>query len=208
MGPIRREQICRATAAVIAREGFSGTTMRKVADEAEVSTGMLNHYFANRLDLVTQALVYVSERSEVRYAAAIKGLEPGQGRLEALLDSVLGEDREAQETWRVWINVQGEAVHLPALRRTIDERLSHWFALVDEALEGLMPPVGEGELPWSLCLDSVLTGFAILSLTSEARLGREQIRDEVVRIMLAYAEARREPAPPWAGGPRAPAAAR
>ena len=54
----------------------------------------------------------------------------------------------------------------------------------------------------------MLTGFVILALTSEAELDRRQIRDEVVRIMLAYAEARRQPAPPWAGGPRASATAR
>ena len=92
--------------------------------------------------------------------------------------------------------------------RTIDERLKSWFELADEALEGIVPPLQEGEVPWSYCLDAVLTGFAILALTSEAELDRRQIRDEVVRIMLAYAEARREPLPPWAGGVRASAAAR
>jgi TetR/AcrR family transcriptional regulator, transcriptional repressor of bet genes len=208
MGPIRREQICRAAVAVLAREGYAGTTMRMVAEEAGVSTGMLNHYFSNRQDLLTQALVFVSVRSQLRYAEAMKGLEPGQPRLEALLDSVLGDDAEAQENWRVWVNVHGEAVRLPELRRTIDERLNSWFVLVDQALESLVPPVRDGEVAWSLCLDAVLTGFAILALTSEAELDRQQMRDEVVRIMLAYADARRQPSPPWAGGPRASAAAR
>jgi AcrR family transcriptional regulator len=205
MGPIRREQICRAAVAVIAREGYAGTTMRMVAEEAGVSTGMLNHYFANRQDLLIQALVYVSERSLVRYSGAIEGLEPGEQRLEALLDSALSEDGESEETWRVWINVHGEAVRVPELRRTIEERLGGWFELIDEALEGLVPPAHEGELPWSVCLDSVLTGFVIMAMTSEAELDRRQIRDEVIRIILAHAEAR-QPAPPWAGGRRASAA--
>ena len=78
MGPIRRQQICRAAAAVVAREGFAGTTMRMVAEEAGVSTGMLNHYFANRADLLTQALVYVSERSQERYERAIEGIAAGR----------------------------------------------------------------------------------------------------------------------------------
>ena len=207
MGPIRREQICRAAVAVIAREGYAGTTMRMVAEEAGVSTGMLNHYFDNRQDLLIHALVYVSERSLIRYAAAIEGIEPGVERLEALLDSVLGEDEESEETWRVWINVHGEAVRLPELRRTIEERLSQWFELIDQALDGLVPSEREGELPWAVCVDSVLTGFVIMAMTSEAQLGRGQIRDEVVRIVLADAEAR-QPAPPWAGGPRASTVAR
>jgi AcrR family transcriptional regulator len=188
MGPIRREQICRAAAAVIAREGFAGTTMRMVAEEAGVSTGMLNHYFDNRQDLLTQTLVYVTERSQERYEAAIEGIPPGRARLEALLDSVLAEDREVIETWHVWINAYGEALRLPALRRTIEERLSEWFALVAVALEGLVPPEPNGGVPWTWRLDALLTGLAIQGLTSEAELYGEQIRAEVVRIVMECSE--------------------
>ena len=46
MGPIRRAQIFRAATEVIAKESFSGTTLKKVADAAGVSTGTVNHYFA------------------------------------------------------------------------------------------------------------------------------------------------------------------
>jgi AcrR family transcriptional regulator len=69
MGPIRREQICRAAATVIAREGFAGTTMRMIAAEAGVSTGMINHYFVSREALLTQALVFVSEQAQQRHRA-------------------------------------------------------------------------------------------------------------------------------------------
>lgn len=185
MGPIRRQQICRAAAAVIAREGFAGTTMRMVAEEAGVSTGMLNHYFANRADLLTQALVHVSERSQERYERAIDGVPPGLERLEALLDSVLSDDAEAVETWRVWINASGEAVRLPQLRRTIEERLSHWFDLVEEALEGIVETEPPPAIPWSWRVDGLLTGLATQALTSEAELRGEEIRDEVVRMVLA-----------------------
>ncbi len=185
MGPIRRHQICRAAAAVVAREGFTGATMRMVADEAGVSTGMLNHYFANRAEMLTQALVFVSERSQERYERAIEGVPPGVERLEALLDSALGADEEAFETWRVWINATGEAVRLPELRRTIEERLGHWFQLVDIALEGLVEPEPAPAIPWSWRVDALLTGLATQALTSEAELQRERIRDEVVRMVLA-----------------------
>lgn len=185
MGPIRRQQICRAAAAVIAKEGFAGTTMRTVAEEAGVSTGMLNHYFANRAELLTQALVYISERSQERYERAIEGIPPGVERLEALLDSVLADDTEAVETWRVWINATGEALRLPALRRTIEERLGHWFELVEEALEGLVETDPPPAIPWAWRVDALLTGLATQALTSEAELRGVLIRDEVVRMVLA-----------------------
>jgi AcrR family transcriptional regulator len=190
MGPIRREQICRAAAAVIAREGFAGSTMRMVAEEAGVSTGMINHYFANRQDLLTQALVFVSERTQDRYRQAIDEIPPGRERLVMLLDSALADEPEMRETWRVWINAYGEAVRLPELRHTIEARLLSWYELIDRALEGLVPPDEPGAIPWSWRFDAALNGLAIQALTSEAELDAARIRDEVIRTLLAD-----EPAP-------------
>jgi TetR/AcrR family transcriptional repressor of bet genes len=187
MGPIRREQICRAAAAVIAREGFAGSTMRMVAEEAGVSTGMINHYFANRQDLLTQALVFVSESAQERMRAAIEDVPPGRERLTALLDSALADDERAVETWRVWINAYGEAVRLPGLRHTIEARLLSWYELIDRALEGLVPAQERGTIPWSWRLDAVLNGLAIQALTSEAALDGQQIRDEVIRTLFGEA---------------------
>ncbi|HTB70385.1 MAG TPA: TetR family transcriptional regulator C-terminal domain-containing protein [Solirubrobacteraceae bacterium] len=189
MGPIRREQICRAAAAVIAREGFAGTTMRMVAEEGGVSTGMLNHYFANRRDLLTQALVHVSERTQNRFREAIEQTPPGIERLTALLDSALMEDEQMIETWRVWINAYGEAVRLPALRHTIEARLTSWHELIDTALEGLLPPSPPGAIPAAWRFDALLNGLAIQALTSEAALDGRQIRDEVIATLLGGADA-------------------
>lgn len=183
MGPIRREQICRAAAVVIAREGLAGLTMRMVAEEAGVSTGMINHYFANRQDLLAKALLYVSERMQARVRAALDGLPPGRERLHALLDSALAEEEEVIETWRVWVNAYGEAVRLPGLRHTIEERLQSWYELIDLAVEGLAPPERGARIPVSWRVDAVLNGLAIQWLTSEAALDRRLIRDEVIRTV-------------------------
>ncbi|MGB7686376.1 MAG: TetR family transcriptional regulator [Solirubrobacterales bacterium] len=184
MEPIRREQICRAAAAVIAREGFAGTTLRKVAEEAGVSTGMLNHYFSNRQDLLTQTLVFVSERTQSLSREAMEGVPPGWDRLKALLDASLPGEVSLNEGWRVWINAYGEAVHLPELRHTIEARLQSWYPVLDHALEGLVPPEAPGEIPWSWRLDAILNGLAIQALTSEAPLDSGRIRDEVIRMLL------------------------
>jgi AcrR family transcriptional regulator len=190
MGPIRREQICRAAAVVISREGFAGSTMRMVAEEAGVSTGMLNHYFVNRQDLLTQALVYVSERTQDRYRKAIVDIPAGMERLTALLDAALGGDEDMTMTWRLWINAYAEAVRLPELRHTIEARLHSWWELIDLALEGLVPPPAPGEIPVAWRFDAMLNGLAIQALTSEAPLTPAKIRDEVIRATLGDAKVR------------------
>ncbi|HEX7610983.1 MAG TPA: TetR/AcrR family transcriptional regulator [Solirubrobacteraceae bacterium] len=192
MGPIRREQICRAAAAVIAREGFAGTTMRMVAAEAGVSTGMLNHYFANRQALLTQAVVFVSQRAQQRHRAAIGGVSQGAERVNALLDSILAEDERTVEMWRVWINAYGEAVRLPALRSAMDGCLETWYEIIDEALDGVVPPEPPA-MPWSWRFDAVLNGLQIQALTSGAELDARQIREEVLRMVLPDCNARPRP---------------
>lgn len=194
MEPIRREQICRAAATVIAREGFAGATLRKVADEAGVSTGMLNHYFHNRQDLLTQTLIFVSERTQAAAREAMEGLPPGWDRLKALLDTALPGAVSRDEGWRVWINAYGEAVHLPELRHTIEARLQAWYPVIDHALEGLVPPEEPGEIPWSWRLDAILNGLAIQALTSEAPLDNRRVRDEVIAMLFPDSATRPEPA--------------
>jgi TetR/AcrR family transcriptional repressor of bet genes len=184
MGPIRREQICRAAATVISREGFAATTLRKVAEEAGVSTGMLNHYFSNRQDLLTQTLLFVSHRTQDRLRNAVEGIPPGEQRLAALLDSALADEQPMNESWRVWINAYGEAVHLAPLRHTMEDRLHSWYELIDHALEGLVPENGSDEIPWAWRFDAVLNGLVVQRLTSEAALDGTAIRDEVIRTLF------------------------
>jgi TetR/AcrR family transcriptional regulator, transcriptional repressor of bet genes len=184
MGPIRREQICRAASTVIAREGFAGTTMRMVAEEAGVSTGMLNHYFVNRQDLLVHALEFVSERAHARMVEAIADLAAGRERLVALLDCVLAGEPEMTETWRVWIAAYGEAVRLPELRRAIESRLSKWYELLDTALEGVVPATEDEQLTWSRRLDTILNGLALRALTAEEDFDRQRIREETIGMLL------------------------
>jgi TetR/AcrR family transcriptional repressor of bet genes len=181
---------------VISREGFAGTTMRMVAEEAGVSTGMLNHYFTNRQDLLMQTLIFVSERAQTRMREAIEDLPAGWDRLRALLDKALVDDFVANETWRVWINAYGEAVHLPELRRTIEARLQSWYEVLDLALEGLVPADAPGAIPWSWRLDAALNGLAIQALTSEAPLDSRRVRDEVIRLLFPDAEGANTPPAP------------
>jgi TetR/AcrR family transcriptional regulator, transcriptional repressor of bet genes len=184
MGPIRREQICRAATTLLAREGFAGTTMRMVAEEAGVSTGMLNHYFENRLDLLTQALSWASERSLTRYRAAIESVPPGRGRLEALIDDMLAGDPEGNETWRVWINAYGESLREPEMRRMIQQRLVHWFALLDDVLEGLAPEPAEPTFSMSYRLDALLKGLAMQALMVDDVERYREIRETIIAMVL------------------------
>jgi AcrR family transcriptional regulator len=189
MGPIRREQICRAAATVISEHGFAGTTMRMVADEAGVSTGMLNHYFANRAEMLEHTLLYVSERMQTRVAAAIADIEPGERRLREFVRSQLPTDSEAVESWRVWIAAYGDSVRRDSLRHVIGGRLSSWYEIVDRALEGIVPARGKAPIPYSWQLDALIVGLVIQAIATETAITFSDIEPAIVTAIESYAGA-------------------
>lgn len=58
---VRRDQIIRATVAVVAANGFDGASVSAIAAHAGVSKGLVWRYFADKHDLMRQAVVVTAE---------------------------------------------------------------------------------------------------------------------------------------------------
>src|SRR2546428_13912676 len=69
VAPLRREQIVRATIRCLAREGYSGLTMKKVSRQARVSQGILHYYFTDKRSILVAALEGVMVDLDRRGAA-------------------------------------------------------------------------------------------------------------------------------------------
>lgn len=117
MGPVRREQIVRATIRCLARTGYSGLTMKQVSREAGVSQGILHYYFPGKRAILVAALETVMADLDRRVAAAQarSGRAPRE-RLRALVRASLGTAREAREVWVVFVEFWGEMMHDRRLR--------------------------------------------------------------------------------------------
>lgn len=117
MAPLRREQIVRATIRCLAREGYSGLTMKKVSRQAGVSQGILHYYFADKRAILVAALETVMADLDRRVAAAQarSGRDP-RARLRALVRASLEAAVEAREVWVVFVEFWGEMMHDARLR--------------------------------------------------------------------------------------------
>jgi AcrR family transcriptional regulator len=170
--------------------------MRMVAEEAGVSTGMLNHYFANRMEMLEETLVFVSMRQQDQKFAAIDGLEPGEARLRALVRSVLPAGRETTEAWRVWIAARGATVALSELRRVMAARNDLWFDILSRALEGIVPANDDEKVPYAWQLDALMNGLVVQAITTEADISLRDIEDVVVAAALDHGRASASGTPP------------
>ena len=117
VAPVRREQIVRATIRCLAREGYSGLTMKKVARLAGVSPGILHYYFADKGAILVAALETVTIDLDRRVAAA--QARAGRGapaRLRALVRTALDTAVHDREMWTVCVEFWGEMMHDARLR--------------------------------------------------------------------------------------------
>jgi len=117
MGPVRREQIVRATIRCLAREGYTRLTMKKVAREAGVSQGILHYYFADKRAMLAATLEVVTRDLDRRVAVAQSrtGRDPCV-RLRALVRACLEVAVSRPEFWVVFVEFWGEMLHDRRLR--------------------------------------------------------------------------------------------
>lgn len=111
MGPVRREQIVRATVRCLARDGYAGLTMKLVAAEAGVSQGILHYYFRDKAAMLAAAALRVTVDLDRRVAAEARGARDARARLRAVIRACLETAVESRDFWTVFIEFWGEALH-------------------------------------------------------------------------------------------------
>ncbi|MBO0803625.1 MAG: TetR family transcriptional regulator [Nocardiopsaceae bacterium] len=67
----RRAQILRATIAVVAAHGLDGASTNLIAEQARVSKGLIWHYFADKNDLMKQAVLAALAEIQRKIAAEL-----------------------------------------------------------------------------------------------------------------------------------------
>ena len=101
MGPLRREQIVRATIRCLARDGYAGLTMKRVAAEAAVSQGILHYYFRDKAAMLAAAALRVTADLDRRVAVEARGARLAEGAdgaryIERTAPPRIGVDQERQ----------------------------------------------------------------------------------------------------------------
>jgi AcrR family transcriptional regulator len=113
----RRAAIVRATIRCLARDGYTGLTMKRVAAEAGVTPGILHYYFRDKRAILGRAAATVMADLDRRVATEARDVQDARGRLRALLRACLRVATESPDFWTVLIELWGEARHDRELAR-------------------------------------------------------------------------------------------
>jgi AcrR family transcriptional regulator len=127
----RREELLAATRRVVGRVGFASTTVGEITREAGASLGLLHYHFDSKAEVVAETFAQIAREDLAELEAAAARAGGPVDRLTATLDLSGWADRES---WRLWIDAWGEAVHSEPMRATLAEFQAGWRALLARVL--------------------------------------------------------------------------
>ena len=201
VAPERRAAIVAATTRCLARDGYAGLTMKRVAAEVGLSQGILHYYFADKRAILAAAALAVTDDLDRRVAEAARGARGARARLRALVRACLEVAAKDREAWTVFIEFWGETLHDPELAALNARTYARTRRLIGRLVaagiaEGVFrrAPVEEA----SAIILAVLDGMS-LQLTFDAKV---MSMARAARITEAALAACLGPRPPRMGLPR------
>jgi AcrR family transcriptional regulator len=192
----RREELVEATWRVIARAGMVGATMREIAREAGVSTGILAHYFADKEDLLGYALRLSHRRVYERIHTGTQGLV-GLAALRVIMLEALPLDQERLLEAQIELNFFSLAVGNESLRELQNREFERFW---DELHHRVSEAQALGEIATALDADSITHQLIILveGISLEAVLYPARVHPDrqvdILEHFLAQVTATRRPA--------------
>lgn len=133
---IRKPEILKHAYRVVAREGFIGATINKIAKEMGMNPGTLMHYFNNKEELTLALVEYMTERSLEAYWKTYDQYDtPPERMIETVID--VHFDREIQSLVRgsVFWSCYALGIRNPKIMAGIRKMYYEFFANLLKYLE-------------------------------------------------------------------------
>ena len=115
----RREEIVNAAFAVIYEVGLSNTTIALIAKKADVSTGIVSHYFGDKQGLMMTCMRELLKRlhqTTLEHKAQVTTQEPEQ-MIKAIINANFDHSQVNKMIMRVWLDFWSASMHNPELSR-------------------------------------------------------------------------------------------
>lgn len=134
----RRALAVRAVRSVAVKSGLGSVTIARAAAEAQVSVGLIQHYYATKEDLLVEAFTDVRRQIEERVDASIQEAEKRHERIEeimlAALTELLPADRRRREESYLALAFAGLALDNTRLRAALESSEDHMRARISTAV--------------------------------------------------------------------------
>ncbi|WP_199747895.1 TetR/AcrR family transcriptional regulator [Actinomadura sp. WAC 06369] len=189
----RRRRLAEAVWSLTVRGGLESVTLRRVAAEAGVSMGQVQHYYATRADLVADAVARAVRALDARIEASVRAAG-AEGDPETILReclyAILARDEEGLRLLRLSVAVLGQAVSDPAMAAVLapgdDALLTFTAGLIAAARAARGAPArGDDRVAADICW-TLATGLGVdVALGHRSPDAAKAVLDHHVDTVLA-----------------------
>ena len=181
----RRIQLIEVTIDSLAEVGYVGSTLAQIASRADVSPGLVAHYFDDKDGLLEAAFRTLSRRLFEQMDVRMRQAHTPRGRIQAIIDTNLGPQEFTQRTGSAWLAFWGQVPHVEGLKRVQNAYQRRMVSNLRYALVRLVPA------PESRSLASIIAAmidgvWLRAALSNWAEADSESARD----LLTAFVDAR------------------
>jgi betaine-aldehyde dehydrogenase len=135
----RRSQLIEVTIDSLAEVGYVGSTLAQIASRADVSPGLVAHYFDDKDGLLEAAFRTLSRRLFEQMDARMRQARTPRARIQAIIDINLGPEEFTQRTGSAWLAFWGQVPHVEGLKRVQNAYQRRMVSNLRYALVRLLP---------------------------------------------------------------------
>lgn len=114
---VRRNQLTRAAYKVVSRKGYYNFTVRDIAKEAGLSTGLVHYYFKNKDDLLVSVLRVMNENLSFYLAKALEQTDDPKEKIIIFIDEAFHLVEREKEYFHVLIDFWTQINHNERMRK-------------------------------------------------------------------------------------------
>jgi betaine-aldehyde dehydrogenase len=137
---MRRRQMVEVTIDSLAEVGFVGTTLAQIAARADVSPGLVAHYFDDKDGLLEAAFRSLARRVGSQVRSRLRLVGTPRGRIQAIIDANLAPEEFDQRTGSAWLAFWGQVLHAERLKRIQSVYQRRTLGNLRNTLRKLVPP--------------------------------------------------------------------
>lgn len=169
----RRQQVIDAAIRCMVENGLLDFSVKDIAAEAGVSTGILYHYFDNKDDILLKALGTVFAATDEEFRQVVARAEPGPDRLDTYLTHAAALARHNPEIAYVLFSYLGQVKRDPAVR----DKVARFFRNLRHYVAELLLETGSDGRDGDNLAEKERTGLAALILGVNLGLAVQWIVD-------------------------------
>ncbi|MFC5711582.1 TetR/AcrR family transcriptional regulator [Thalassorhabdus alkalitolerans] len=191
MEPIRRKQVIEAAKACMLSKGFDHFSIKDVAEKAQLSTGVIYHYFKNKQDLYVHVLKDSFGETELMVREAVTKENSYRDKFSAYLEVVAAVPEDNPDFYIILLNYLAQSPYNDDVKQIISKFLINLQGFIEDILqhgvnEGRLTPLEQKTISQMITSQAMGLAFQGMLLPQEER--SSVLKDEFIRIFKQYVD--------------------